>query len=67
MQEQQQTQIFSINQNTSIEVQFMLAKNPAFNLTISLVMKQEDGFTKINSKKTEEKKKESTLAAIQHS
>lgn len=45
----------------------MLAKNPAFNLTISLVMKQEDGFTKINSKKTEEKKKESTLAAIQHS
>lgn len=35
----------------------MLAKNPAFNLTISLVMKQEDGFTKINSKKTEEKKK----------
>lgn len=44
----------------------MLAKNPAFNLTISLVMKQEDGFTKINSKKTEEKK-ESTLAAIQHS
>lgn len=67
MQEQQQTQIFSINKNSSIEVQFMLAKNPAFNLTISLVMKQEDGFTKINSKKTEEKKKESTLAAIQHS
>lgn len=35
----------------------MLAKNPAFNLMISLVMKQEDGFTKINSKKTEEKKR----------
>lgn len=45
----------------------MLAKNPAFNLTISLVMKQEDGFTKINSKKTEEKKETHTLAAIQHS